>query len=99
MNTVMNIYPESRRGSAAAQCGLVAQPILAVPFHESPDTNHVFAFQLSTLNFQLLFTQALRRSHLDASRGRRRGPLRPGGDGRDTRGKCRAEVHPISRYN
>ena len=53
MNTVMNIYPESRGGSAAAQCGLVAQPILAVLFHKSPDINHVFAFQLSTLNFQL----------------------------------------------
>ncbi len=73
MNTVMNIYPESRGGSAAAQCGLVAQPILAVLFHKSRVTrhNHLFAFQLSTFNFQLstLFAQAHRRSHLNTSRG------------------------------
>ncbi len=101
MNTVMNIYPESRGGSAAAQCGLVAQPILAVLFHKSPDTSHVFAFRLSTFNFELstLFAQPHRRFHLNTSRGRRQRPLRPGEDGRDTCGKCRAEVHPVSRYN
>jgi hypothetical protein len=53
MNTVMNIYPESRGGSAAAQSGLVAQPILAVLFHESRVTRHQSRLRLSTLNFQL----------------------------------------------
>ncbi len=91
MNPLMNSYPERRGGSAAAKSRLVPQPILLVLFDESQVTRHQSRLRLSTFNFELstLFAQAHRRSHLDTSRGRRRGRLRPGGDGPDCRGKWR----------